>query len=78
MGTCVSSSETNNNSNSNGVAKGNKESEENNLISKQQRQYGLFQRMARQQQQIMEEMEDGVETSFIDLILLHLDGLIKR
>jgi len=76
MGTCVSSSETNNNSN--GVAKGNKESEENNLISKQQRQYGLFQRMARQQQQIMEEMEDGVETSFIDLILLHLDGLIKR
>lgn len=93
MGTCVSSSsgsgsssnnsvsnDNNNNissssSNSSGVEKGDREAENNNVISTQQR---LFQRMARQQQQIMEEMEDGVEASFIDLILLHLDDSIKR
>ena len=42
---------------------------------RQQRQYnGLLEQMARQQQQMMEEMEDSVEGLFIDMILLHLDG----
>ena len=41
---------------------------------RQRRQYGLLEQMARQQQQMMEEMEDSVEGLFIDMILLHLDG----
>ena len=45
------------------------------LSKRQQRQHhGLFQRMARQQQDMMEEMEDSVEAAFIDMILLHLDS----
>ena len=39
----------------------------------QQQQYGLFQRMAIQQQRLLEDMEDSVEGTFIDMILLHLD-----
>ena len=35
--------------------------------------YGLFQRMAIQQQRLLEDMEDSVEGTFIDMILLHLD-----
>jgi hypothetical protein len=31
--------------------------------------------MAQQQQQLMEEMEDSVEALFIDMILVHLDGM---
>ncbi|KAL7459886.1 hypothetical protein ACHAWC_011735 [Mediolabrus comicus] len=66
----------------NGDDRNAKEKELNNFISRsnqqqqqqqQQHQYGLFQRMAIQQQRLLEDMEDSVEGTFIDMILLHLD-----
>ena len=62
MGTCVSSSADLNN-----------RSEKNNVANDESMQYGMFQRMAQQQQQMMEEAEDSVEGLFIDMILSHLD-----
>jgi hypothetical protein len=77
-------SEYNNAANADDSDRNAKEEEEmNNFISRsnqqqqqqqqQQHQYGLFQRMAIQQQRLLEDMEDSVEGTFIDMILLHLD-----
>ena len=52
-----------------------KQQQQQQLLQQQKRQYGLLQRMAQQQQQLMEEMEDSVEALFIDMILVHLDGM---
>jgi hypothetical protein len=89
MGTCVSSSSGDGsgggyNNAANDHGRNVKEEEMNNnsiSISKsqqqqqqqQQIQHGLFERMAIQQQRLLEDMEDSVEGTFIDMILLHLD-----